>query len=114
IMDYARFNYIAQPGDGVENVHPAIGEYDKWAIKWGYTWFPETMSREQRKAQLNEWTLERADDPVYFYGRQTGSKIDPRSQNEDLGDDAVEASRLGLANLERITGNLINWTSRDG
>ncbi|SMO54830.1 protein of unknown function [Fodinibius sediminis] len=114
IMDYARFNYIAQPGDGVENFHPAIGAYDEWSIKWGYTWFPETMSREEREATLHEWTRQRADDPVYFYGRQTGSKIDPRSQNEDLGNDAMEASRLGLANLERITDRLIAWTEREG
>jgi hypothetical protein len=113
IMDYARFNYIAQPGDGVEDFHPAIGKYDKWSIKWGYSWFPEQMSQAEREAQLNEWTRERADDPAYFYGRQTGNKIDPRSQNEDLGNNAMEASKLGLANLERITGNLMEWTERD-
>ena len=114
IMDYARFNYIAQPGDGVENFHPAIGKYDKWSIKWGYTWFPEEMSQDEREAELNEWTRKRADDPVYFYGRQTGNKIDPRSQNEDLGNDAMKASELGLANLERITNNLMKWTEREG
>ena len=114
IMDYARFNYIAQPGDGVEDFHPAVGEYDKWAVKWGYTWFPEDMSEEEKVAKLNEWTRERADDPVYFYGRQTGNKIDPRSQNEDLGNDAMKASELGIANLKRITSNLVEWTERDG
>lgn len=114
IMDYARFNYIAQPGDGVEDFHPAVGEYDKWAVKWGYTWFPEDMSKEEKVAKLNEWTRERADDPVYFYGRQTGNKIDPRSQNEDLGNDAMKASELGIANLKRITSNLVEWTERDG
>ncbi|MDX1671995.1 MAG: zinc-dependent metalloprotease [Balneolaceae bacterium] len=114
IMDYARFNYIAQPGDGVTNFYPAVGEYDKWAIKWGYTWFPEDMSREEREAQLNEWTRERADDPVYFYGRQTFGTIDPRSNREDLGNDAMKASEYGVANLKRIVPNLINWTERDG
>ncbi len=114
IMDYARFNYIAQPGDGVENFHPAVGEYDKWAVKWGYTWFPEDMSKEEKEAKLNEWTRERADNPLYFYGRQTSSKIDPRSQNEDLGNDAMKASELGIANLKRITSNLVEWTERDG
>jgi hypothetical protein len=114
IMDYARFNYIAQPGDGVEDFHPAVGEYDKWAVKWGYTWFPEDMSEEEKVAKLNEWTRERADDPLYFYGRQTGNKIDPRSQNEDLGNDAMKASELGIANLKRITSNLVEWTERDG
>ncbi len=114
IMDYARFNYVAQPGDGVTNFYPAVGEYDKWAAKWGYTWFPDDMSDEEIEAELNAWTLERAGDPVYFYGRQTGSKIDPRSQNEDLTNDAMRAGELGLANLQVITKNLIEWTEREG
>ncbi len=114
IMDYARFNYIAQPNDGVEDFHPDIDAYDKWVVKWGYTWFPDTMSKEEKVDKLNEWTRERADDPRYFYGRQTGSKIDPRSQNEDLGNDAMRASELGIANLRRITSNLVEWTERDG
>lgn len=114
IMDYARFNYVAQPDDGVTEFHPAIGEYDKWAIKWGYTWFPDSMSKKEKKAKLNEWTRERAGDPVYFYGRQTFNKIDPRSQNEDLGNNAMKASELGIANLKRITTNLVKWTERDG
>ncbi|TYP92185.1 protein of unknown function (DUF5118) [Fodinibius salinus] len=114
IMDYARFNYIAQPGDGVKSFHPAIGKYDKWAVKWGYTWFPDSMSKEEKEAKLNEWTRERADDPRYFYGKQTASKIDPRAQNEDLGNDAMKASELGIANLKRITANLVEWTDREG
>ncbi|NGP89355.1 zinc-dependent metalloprotease [Fodinibius halophilus] len=114
IMDYARFNYIAQPGDGVESFGPDIGAYDKWSVKWGYSWFPEDMSKEEKEAKLNEWTRKRADDPVYFYGRQSGSKIDPRSQNEDLGNDAMKASELGIANLKRITANLVEWTKQDG
>jgi hypothetical protein len=113
-MDYARFNYIAQPGDGVENFIPTIGEYDKWAIKWGYTWFPDSMSQQEKEAKLNEWTRERAGDPIYFYGRTTFTQIDPRSQREDLGHDAMKASELGIANLKRITSNLIEWTEREG
>lgn len=114
IMDYARFNYIAQPGDGVTQFYPAVGEYDKWVAKWGYTWFPDDMSKEEIQKVLNEWTVERADDPVYFYGRQTGSKVDPRSQNEDLTNDPIEASELGLANLQVITDNLVDWIAEDG
>lgn len=114
IMDYARFNYVAQPGDGVENFYPAVGEYDKWAAKWGYTWFPKDMSKEAIEDTLNSWVIERAGDPLYFYGRQTGSKIDPRSQNEDLTNDAIEASELGLANLQIITENLIDWIAEEG
>lgn len=113
IMDYARFNYIAQPGDGVTNFHPRVGEYDKWSVKWGYTWFGD-MSVEEQQETLNEWIRERADDPRYFYGRQTSSKIDPRSQNEDLGNDAMRASEYGLANLQVITDNLIDWVEQEG
>lgn len=113
IMDYARFNYIAQPGDGVKNFLPRVGEYDKWSVKWGYTWFGD-MSIEEQRDTLNAWVRERADDPRYFYGRQTSSKIDPRSQNEDLGNDAMQASEYGLANLQVITDNLTEWVSRDG
>ncbi len=112
IMDYARFNYIAQPGDGVTNFLPKIGEYDKWAIKWGYTWFPKSMSKEEIEETLNSWVRERAGNPLYFYGRQSGSKIDPRSQNEDLGDNAMKASRYGIQNLKVVTDNLIEWTAR--
>ena len=114
IMDYARFNYIAQPGDRVTNFFPRIGPYDEWAVKWGYTWFPDARTPEQERAMLNAWVKERADDPHFFYGRQTGFKIDPRSQNEDLGDDAVKASEYGIANLKRIVPKLIEWTSREG
>jgi hypothetical protein len=114
IMDYARFNYIAQPEDNIINLYPAIGEYDKWVTKWGYTWFPEDMSPKEIKKQLDEWVKEHADDPAYFYGRQTGSKMDPRSQNEDLGNDAVLASKYGLANLKRILPELQEWTYEEG
>ncbi|GAB5521622.1 MAG: zinc-dependent metalloprotease [Rhodothermales bacterium] len=113
IMDYARFNYVAQPGDGVTNLMPGIGIYDKWSVKWGYTWFPEAQTPEQERETLNEWTVERADDPLYFYGR-AGLRVDPRSQNEDLGDDAVKASDYGTANLKRILDNLVTWTAEDG
>lgn len=113
IMDYARFNYIAQPEDGVTNFYPRVGEYDKWNVKWGYTWFGDMPIEEQKKV-LNEWVNERASDPRFFYGRQTSAKIDPRSQNEDLGDDAMKASELGLKNLERITENLDEWIYTEG
>lgn len=111
IMDYARFNYVAQPGDGVDNFGPAIGEYDKWAVKWGYTWFPDDMTKEEKEEQLKAWTRERAEDPLYFYG---SSGDDPRSQTEDLTNDAMRASELGVANLQRITDNLLAWTDREG
>lgn len=113
IMDYARFNYVAQPGDGVTHFFPQVGPYDKWAVKWGYTWFGDKSLEEQEEI-LHEWTKERADDPYYFYGRQTGSKIDPRSQNEDLGDNSMKASTYGIANLQVITDSLIDWIEEYG
>jgi hypothetical protein len=113
IMDYARFNYIAQPGDGVTHFYPQIGEYDKWAIKWGYTWFPGKKSLKEEKEILNEWTVAKAGNPIYFYGRQ-GTSIDPRLQSEDLGDNAMKAGELGIANLKKILPNLEAWTYQKG
>lgn len=108
-MDYARFNYIAQPGDGVTHLYPQIGEYDNWAIKWGYTWFPGNKTPEQEKETLAVWTNKNAGNPVYYFGRQ-GTSIDPRLQNEDLGDNAMKASAYGIANLKRILPNLEKWS----
>lgn len=113
IMDYARFNYIAQPGDEGVVLYPGIGDYDKWAIKWGYTWFDDKTPDEEAKV-LNKWTIERAGNPIYFYGKQTGNPIDPRAQSEDLGDDAVKASQYGIANLKRILPNIEKWTYEEG
>ncbi len=113
IMDYARFNYIAQPGDGVKHFYPQIGEYDRWAIKWGYTWFPGNKTSKQEKEILDEWTKEKAGNPLYYYGRQ-GTSIDPRLQSEDLGDNAMKASTYGIANLKRILPNIEKWTFQKG
>ncbi len=113
IMDYARFNYVAQPQDKGVLLYPGIGPYDKWAIKWGYTFF-ENKNIEQESNILNKWTVERADNPIYFYGRQTRNPVDPRSQSEDLGDDAMKASAYGIENLKRIIPNIEKWTYEEG
>ncbi|MDT0686192.1 zinc-dependent metalloprotease [Autumnicola psychrophila] len=114
IMDYARFNYIAQPGDGDVALMPNIGPYDKYAIKWGYRPIPEKEGREEKEI-LDQWILEHAGDPMYRFGRQQGGGvIDPSSQTEDLGDDAVLASEYGIKNLKRILPNLLEWTAEDG
>ncbi len=113
IMDYARFNYIAQPGDGVTHFYPQIGEYDKWAIKWGYTWFPGKKTPKQEKELLDVWVKEKAGNPLYYFGRQ-GTMIDPRLQSEDLGDNAMRAGTFGIANLKRILPNIESWTYQPG
>ena len=114
IMDYARFNYIAQPGDGDVSLMPDIGPYDKYSIMWGYKPILEAATAEDEKAILDQWIWDRAGDPLYRFGRQQFNVIDPSSQTEDLGDDAVKASLYGIANMKRIVPNLIEWTSEDG
>lgn len=113
IMDYARFNYVAQPGDGDVALMPNIGVYDKYAIKWGYKPILNKSAEDEKKT-LDSWILEHAGDPMYRFGRQQFGVIDPSSQTEDLGDDAVKASMYGIANLKRIVPNLIKWTAEDG
>jgi hypothetical protein len=114
IMDYARFNYIAQPGDGVERFTPQIGRYDRWSIQWGYQAMPDVDGAAQQAQRLDDMILENAGDPRYFYGRQTYRPVDPRSQREDLGRNAVAAGSLGVENLKRIVPNLVTWTRADG
>lgn len=113
IMDYARFNYVAQPGDEGVSLMPNVGPYDKHSIRWGYRPILDRSAMEEKEI-LNEWILDRADDPIYRFGRQQFGVIDPSSQTEDLGDDAVKASRYGIQNLKRIVPNLIEWTYEAG
>ncbi len=114
IMDYARFNYVAQPGDEGVALMPNIGVYDKHAIQWGYRPILDKTAEEE-KPILNEWILEHADDPMYRFGhQQVGDIHDPSSQTEDLGDDAIKASEYGIANLKRIVPKLMEWTTEEG
>ncbi|WP_298263520.1 zinc-dependent metalloprotease [uncultured Lutibacter sp.] len=115
IMDYARFNYVAQPGDKGVAMNPNIGVYDKYAMKWGYRPILDAETPEDEKETLDSWILEHAGDPLYRFGhQQAGDVVDPSSQTEDLGDDAIKASSYGIANLKRIVPNLINWTAEKG
>lgn len=114
IMDYARFNYVAQPGDEGVALMPNIGVYDKYAIKWGYRPILDKTAKEE-KPILNSWIMEHAGDPMYRFGhQQVGDIHDPSSQTEDLGDDAIKASLYGIANLKRIVPKLMEWTTEDG
>jgi hypothetical protein len=110
IMDYARFNYVAQPEDSISEIglFPRIGDYDKWAIEWGYRWWPE-MNKEVEKTKLNEWIITKLKDKRLWFGDEQDPN-DPRSQSEDLGDDAMKAGTYGIKNLQRIVPNLTEWT----
>jgi hypothetical protein len=114
IMDYARFNYVAQPEDGIteKGLFPRIGDYDKWAIKWGYT-LTDTKDEVADEKLTNKWIIDSltANSRLWF-----GSEInpyDPRSQTEDLGDNAMKASEYGIKNLKRIITGLPEWTKEE-
>lgn len=114
IMDYARFNYIAQPEDKGVAMMPNIGPYDKYAINWGYRPILDKSAKDE-KAILGQWIKEKAGDPIYRFGhQQVVNVIDPSSQTEDLGDDAIKASAYGIKNLQRILPRLEEWTTEDG
>ena len=109
IMDYARFNYVAQPGDGVTHTSPHIGPYDYFAIEYAYRWYPDAKSEEDGLCEL----LASHSGPLYKFSEAQPSRdaVDPRAQSEDLGDDAVRSSQLGIENLKVVMDNLIEWTT---
>ena len=111
IMDYARFNYVAQPEDNISEagLFPRIGDYDKWAIEWGYKRFPEFKSPEAEQSKLNTWVIERLKNNRLWFGTEMNPD-DPRSQSEQVGDDAMKGSYYGIKNLQRIVPNLHQWT----
>ena len=113
IMDYARFNYVAQPEDNVKDLFPRIGDYDKWAIKWGYSYFNGAKDDKEEKALLNEMTKDAYKNRRLWFGTET-NPYDPRYQTEDLGDNAMKASNYGIKNLKRILPNLIEWSKESG
>ena len=111
IMDYARFNYIAQPEDKGVSLMPDIGVYDKHAVKWGYKPILDAKTAKDEKKTLDKWIRDNENSLMHRFG---SAGIDPSSQTEDLGDDAVKASEYGILNLKRIIPNLNKWTSEDG
>jgi len=113
IMDYARFNYVAQPQDENVGLFPVIGPYDDWSIQFGYKYFGSDLTVEEEKDLLHSMVLEKADNPIYRYGRQQGKVTDPSAQTEDLSDDAVEASILGINNLKIIMDSLNQWSTKN-
>lgn len=113
IMDYARFNYVAQPEDSVseKGIFPRINLYDDWAIDWGYRYLPQFKTPEAEKSYLNKWVIEKLKDKRLWFGDGEFNRSDPRSLTEQVGDDPVKGSMYGIKNLQRIIPNLIEWTS---
>ena len=113
IMDYARFNYVAQPEDNISEIglFPRIGDYDRWAIEWGYRWFPQAKNADDETPLLNKWTIEKLTaNKRLWWGDGESNRGDPRSQTEDLGDNSMKAGSYGIKNLQRIITNLPAWT----
>lgn len=110
IMDYARFNYVAQPGDDT-CLMPVVGPYDKFAVEWGYRPFPGKDRYEERE-DLRAMVVEMQEDPVYRFSSPNGT--DPSALTEAIGDDAMRASDYGVENLKRIVDNLTEWTFEEG
>lgn len=114
IMDYARFNYVAQPEDniGPKGIFPRIGDYDLWAIEWGYKWTPEYKTAQDELPSSNKTIISRISaDKRLTFGTEMDPN-DPRNQNEDLGDNAMVASAYGIKNLKRILPNILTWSKQ--
>lgn len=112
IMDYARFNYVAQPEDGITRagIFPRIGIYDKWSIEWGYRWLPQFQTPEDEVAFSNQSIIKKLKTDVrYTFGTESDPN-DPRNQSEDLGDDSMLASLYGIKNLKRIVPQILTWS----
>jgi len=109
LMDYTRYNYVAQPGDGDVRWVRMLGPYDLYAINWGYRHIPNVTSADAEKPTLNYWINEKAGDPVYLFGGR--NSFDPSSQTESVGDDPIKASSYGLSNLKVVAENLNEWTA---
>ena len=113
IMDYARFNYVAQPEDHIspKGIYPRIGDYDFWAIEWGYKFFDHKNAAAEIPI-LNKLTIEKLKDNRLWFGSEANLD-DPRSQSEDLGDNAMISSEYGIKNLKRVLAKLPEWTRTD-
>ena len=116
IMDYARQNYVAQPGDGLQpkDYIRRLGPFDDFIINWGYRVLPDAKTPEAERPTLNKWLTEQSGPMPYRYVEQNYSGVDPRAQTEDLGDDPVKSSTYAVANLKKVVPNLVAWTTKNG
>ena len=111
IMDYARFNYVAQPGDkGVKLTPPDLGPYDDYVIKYAYTPLPDKKDMFDEEKTIRGWIDEKVGDPIYRYGRQQViARYDPTAIEEDLGDDHIKAGDYGIGNLKYVLSHMEEW-----
>ena len=116
IMDYARFNYVAQPEDNIssEGIFPRINDYDKWAIQWGYSYFPNAKSEKEERKILNDLTVKTITGNRRLWFGGEGHDNDPLALTEDLSDDVMKASDYGLKNLRRVVKGLPEWIYEEG
>ena len=118
IMDYARNNYVAQPGDfekGVRLTPPIIGVYDMYAINWGYRLIKDANTPDAELPTLNKWIAEKAGDKMYQFGaQQVMGTVDPTDLTEDLGNDHIKASTYGISNMKILMANLEDWAKENG
>jgi hypothetical protein len=116
IMDYARQNYVAQPGDGLEpkDFIRRLGPFDEYVINWGYRVIPQASTPDAERPILNGWYVNQKGPMPYRYVPQQFGSVDPRAQTEDLSDDPVRASGYAIANLKRVVPNLVTWVTKPG
>ncbi len=110
IMDYARYNYVAQPSDKNIRFIRQLGPYDHYSINWGYRYLPDAKTAQEEVPTLNKWINEKSGNPVYQFGSGSGG-YDPASQTEGIGADPVKSSNYGLMNLKVVAPNLMKWTA---
>ena len=117
LMDYSRFNYVAQPEDNIplEDLIPKIGPYDKWATMWGYKPIPGAKTPDDEKKTLDEWAREQDAKPYLRFSTADARGSDPGENTEAVGDaDAVASTALGIKNLKRVADMLLPATSHPG
>ena len=116
LMDYSRFNYVAQPEDSIPPhlLIPGVGPYDRFAVRWGHAVIPGAKTPDEERPTLDQWA--RVQDTVPWFRYETADATnDPGDLTEAVGDeDAVRASTLGLRNLERVAGSLLKVAERPG
>ncbi|MCS6865596.1 MAG: zinc-dependent metalloprotease [Gemmataceae bacterium] len=117
IMSYGRYNYVAQPEDKIDpkKLIPGLGPYDFFAIEWGYKPIPNAKTPEEEKKTLDEWAAKQIDNPFLRFGGEDGpSRVDPTVLTENIGNDPVQATALGLKNLDRVMDHLLPATTEKG